>query len=73
MVWLKNVFVRIFFASHFDQLAIIFLRMSRNQFRVTWKGNSESWIYDPLHLSLSFMRFGDVERNKGVASFAALD
>ncbi|PHT68074.1 Photosystem I chlorophyll a apoprotein A2 [Capsicum annuum] len=31
------------FASHFDQLAIIFLGTSGNLFHVAWQGNFESW------------------------------
>nr|QQP00376.1 photosystem I P700 apoprotein A2 [Selaginella pallidissima] len=38
------------FASHFGQLAIIFLRTSGNLFHVAWQGNSEAWIKDPLHV-----------------------
>ncbi|CBI36428.3 unnamed protein product, partial [Vitis vinifera] len=38
------------FASHFGQLAIIFLWTSENLFHVTWQGNFESWVQDPLHV-----------------------
>ncbi|GFP93245.1 photosystem i p700 chlorophyll a apoprotein a2 [Phtheirospermum japonicum] len=38
------------FASHFGQLAIIFLWTSGNLFHVDWQGNSESWVQDPLHV-----------------------
>ncbi|KAH0437225.1 hypothetical protein IEQ34_026276 [Dendrobium chrysotoxum] len=38
------------FASHFGQLAIIFLWTSGNLFHVAWQGNFESWIQDPLHV-----------------------
>ncbi|EFJ05046.1 hypothetical protein SELMODRAFT_137750, partial (mitochondrion) [Selaginella moellendorffii] len=38
------------FASHFGQLAIIFLWTSGNLFHVAWQGNSEAWIQDPLHV-----------------------
>ncbi|KAJ1680471.1 hypothetical protein LUZ63_024308 [Rhynchospora breviuscula] len=38
------------FASHFGQLAIIFLWTSGNLFHVAWQGNFESWIQDPLHI-----------------------
>ncbi|CAN6483143.1 unnamed protein product [Victoria cruziana] len=38
------------FASHFGQLAIIFLWTSGNQFHVAWQGNFESWVQDPLHV-----------------------
>ncbi|PHT98753.1 Photosystem I chlorophyll a apoprotein A2 [Capsicum chinense] len=38
------------FASHFGQLAIIFLWTSRNLFHVAWQGNFESWVQDPLHV-----------------------
>ncbi|KAI3666540.1 hypothetical protein L1987_88935 [Smallanthus sonchifolius] len=38
------------FASHFGQLAIIFLWTSGNLFHVAWQGNFESWVKDPLHV-----------------------
>ncbi|KAL5647675.1 hypothetical protein ACJX0J_042030 [Zea mays] len=38
------------FASHFRQLAIIFLWTFGNLFHVAWQGNFESWIQDPLHV-----------------------
>jgi photosystem I P700 chlorophyll a apoprotein A2 len=38
------------FASHFGQLAIIFLWTSGNLFHVAWQGNFEPWIQDPLHV-----------------------
>ena len=38
------------FASHFGQLAIIFLRTSGNLFHVAWQGNFEQWVADPLHV-----------------------
>ncbi|KAI3885914.1 hypothetical protein MKX03_003001 [Papaver bracteatum] len=38
------------FASHFGQLAIIFLWTSGNIFHVAWQGNFESWVKDPLHV-----------------------
>nr|QQP17282.1 photosystem I P700 apoprotein A2 [Selaginella exaltata] len=38
------------FASHFGQLAIIFLWTSGNLFHVAWQGNFETWIQDPLHV-----------------------
>jgi photosystem I P700 chlorophyll a apoprotein A2 len=38
------------FASHFGQLAIIFLWVSGNLFHVAWQGNFESWTQDPLHV-----------------------
>ncbi|PHT52838.1 Photosystem I chlorophyll a apoprotein A2 [Capsicum baccatum] len=38
------------FASHFGQLAIIFLWTSGNLFHVSWQGNFESWVQDPLHV-----------------------
>jgi photosystem I P700 chlorophyll a apoprotein A2 len=37
------------FASHFGQLALIFLWTSINLFHVAWQGNFEIWIQDPLH------------------------
>nr|YP_009340877.1 photosystem I P700 chlorophyll a apoprotein A2 [Palmophyllum crassum]BAW34824.1 photosystem I P700 chlorophyll a apoprotein A2 [Palmophyllum crassum] len=38
------------FASHFGQLAIIFLWTSGNLFHVAWQGNFEQWVQDPLHV-----------------------
>jgi len=38
------------FASHFGQLAIIFLWTSGNLFHVAWQGNFEQWVLDPLHV-----------------------
>jgi len=38
------------FASHFGQLAIIFLWTSGNLFHVAWQGNFEEWTRDPLHI-----------------------
>nr|YP_009561607.1 photosystem I P700 apoprotein A2 [Commiphora gileadensis]QAT19696.1 photosystem I P700 apoprotein A2 [Commiphora gileadensis] len=38
------------FASHFGQLAIIFLWTSGNLFHVAWQGNFEAWVQDPLHV-----------------------
>ncbi|CAN6472620.1 unnamed protein product [Victoria cruziana] len=38
------------FASHFGQLAIIFLWNFGNLFHVAWQGNFESWVQDPLHV-----------------------
>jgi photosystem I P700 chlorophyll a apoprotein A2 len=38
------------FASHFGQLAIIFLWTSGNLFHVAWQGNFEQWTTDPLHI-----------------------
>ncbi|KAI3725298.1 hypothetical protein L1987_65081 [Smallanthus sonchifolius] len=38
------------FASHFGQLAIIFLWTSGILFHVAWQGNFESWVKDPLHV-----------------------
>jgi photosystem I P700 chlorophyll a apoprotein A2 len=38
------------FASHFVQLAIIYLWTSDNLFHVAWQGNFEAWIQDPLHV-----------------------
>nr|QGU93226.1 photosystem I P700 apoprotein A2 [Selaginella sanguinolenta] len=37
-------------ASHFGQLAIIFLWTSGNSFHVAWQGNFEAWVQDPLHV-----------------------
>ena len=38
------------FASHFGQLAIIFLWTSGNLFHVAWQGNFPQWVQDPLHV-----------------------
>jgi photosystem I P700 chlorophyll a apoprotein A2 len=38
------------FASHFGQLAIIFLWTSGNLFHVAWQGNFQAWVKDPLHI-----------------------
>ncbi|GJV45872.1 photosystem I P700 apoprotein A2 [Tanacetum coccineum] len=38
------------FASHFGQLAIMFLWTSGNLFLVAWQGNFESLVQDPLHV-----------------------
>ena len=38
------------FASHFGQLAIIFLWTSGNLFHVAWQGNFPQWGADPLHV-----------------------
>jgi len=38
------------FASHFGQLAIIFLWTSGNLFHVAWQGNFEAWTQDPTHV-----------------------
>jgi photosystem I P700 chlorophyll a apoprotein A2 len=38
------------FASHFGQLAIIFLWTSGNLFHIAWQGNFEAWTQDPLHV-----------------------
>nr|YP_009326894.1 photosystem I P700 chlorophyll a apoprotein A2 [Codium simulans]ANJ70805.1 photosystem I P700 chlorophyll a apoprotein A2 [Codium simulans] len=45
----ENLYQKIF-ASHFGQLAIIFLWTSGNLFHVAWQGNFEAWIQDPLHI-----------------------
>lgn len=45
----KDLYQKIF-ASHFGQLAIIFLWTSGNLFHVAWQGNFEQWILDPLHV-----------------------
>lgn len=37
------------FASHFGQLAIIFLWVSGNLFHIAWQGNFEQWVKDPLN------------------------
>jgi photosystem I P700 chlorophyll a apoprotein A2 len=45
----KTLYQKIF-ASHFGQLAIIFLWTSGNLFHVFWQGNFEQWTIDPLHV-----------------------
>src|SRR6478672_1132262 len=45
----ENLYQKIF-ASHFGQLAIIFLWTSGNLFHVAWQGNFEPWVQDPLHV-----------------------
>lgn len=45
----KDIYKKIF-ASHFGQLAIIFLWTSGNLFHVAWQGNFEQWVVDPLHI-----------------------
>jgi photosystem I P700 chlorophyll a apoprotein A2 len=44
-----NLYQKIF-SCHFGQLAIIFLWTSGNLFHVSWQGNFEQWITDPLHI-----------------------
>jgi photosystem I P700 chlorophyll a apoprotein A2 len=38
------------FATHFGQLAVIFLWTSGNLFHVAYQGNFEAWSHDPLHI-----------------------
>ncbi|MGI9214719.1 MAG: photosystem I core protein PsaB, partial [Gammaproteobacteria bacterium] len=45
----KDLYQKIF-ASHFGQLAIIFLWTSGNLFHVAWQGNFEAWTLDPVHV-----------------------
>ena len=45
----ENLYQKIF-ASHFGQLAIIFLWTSGNLFHVAWQGNFEQWGQDPFHV-----------------------
>lgn len=45
----KSLYQKIF-ASHFGQLAIIFLWTSGNLFHISWQGNFEQWVNDPLHV-----------------------
>jgi photosystem I P700 chlorophyll a apoprotein A2 len=45
----KDLYQKIF-ASHFGQLAIIFLWTSGNLFHVAWQGNFEAWAIDPIHV-----------------------
>jgi photosystem I P700 chlorophyll a apoprotein A2 len=44
-----NLYQKIF-ASHFGQLAIIFLWTSGNLFHVAWQGNFEQWVQNPLNI-----------------------
>ncbi len=46
------------FASHFGQLAIIFLWTSGNLFHVAWQGNFEQWVKDHFIFVRSPMQFG---------------
>jgi photosystem I P700 chlorophyll a apoprotein A2 len=45
----ENLYQKIF-ASHFGQLAIIFLWTSGNLFHVAWQGNFEQWVQNPLNI-----------------------
>jgi photosystem I P700 chlorophyll a apoprotein A2 len=45
----ENLYQKIF-ASHFGQLAVIFLWTSGNLFHVAWQGNFEQWVTDPIHI-----------------------
>jgi photosystem I P700 chlorophyll a apoprotein A2 len=45
----KRLYQKIF-ASHFGQIAIIFLWTSGNLFHVAWQGNFEAWTQDPIHV-----------------------
>ena len=45
----ENLYLQIF-ASHFAQLAVIFLWTSGNVFHVAWQGNFPQWVADPLHV-----------------------
>jgi len=45
----ENLYQKIF-ASHFGQLAVIFLWTSGNLFHVAWQGNFEQWVADPTHV-----------------------
>ena len=45
----ENLYQKIF-ASHFGQLAIIFLWTSGNLFHVAWQGNFEQWVQSPLNI-----------------------
>nr|YP_010261070.1 photosystem I p700 apoprotein A2 [Cephaleuros parasiticus]UIB39011.1 photosystem I p700 apoprotein A2 [Cephaleuros parasiticus] len=44
----QQVYTKIF-ASHFGQLAIIFLWVAGNVFHISWQGNFEAWCKDPLN------------------------
>ena len=48
------------FASHFGQLAVIFLWASGNLFYVASQGNFESWVANPLHTRPIAHRIWDV-------------
>jgi len=45
----ENLYQKIF-ASHFGQLAIIFLWTAGNLFHVSWQGNFEQWVQNPLNV-----------------------
>ncbi|MBA0712708.1 hypothetical protein Golax_011790 [Gossypium laxum] len=47
---IKECLYQNIFASHFGQLAIIFLWTFENLFHVAWQGNFEAWLQDPLHV-----------------------
>lgn len=46
----EKVLYQKIFASHFGQLAIIFLWTAGNLFHVAWQGNFEQWVLDPTHV-----------------------
>ena len=46
----EEILYKKIFASHFGQLAIIFLWTSGNLFHVAWQGNFERWVQDPTHI-----------------------
>lgn len=46
----EEYFYQKVFASHFGQLAVIFLWVSGNLFHVGWQGNFEMWVKDPRHI-----------------------
>ena len=46
----EDILYKKIFASHFGQLAIIFLWTSGNLFHVAWQGNFERWVQDPTHI-----------------------
>ncbi len=45
----ENLYQKIF-ATHFGQLAVIFLWASSLPFHIAWQGNFEQWIKDPLNV-----------------------
>jgi len=45
----ENLYQKIF-ATHFGQLAVIFLWASSLPFHIAWQGNFEQWIKDPLNI-----------------------
>ena len=60
------------FASHFGQLAIIFLWTSGNLFHVAWQGNFESWVQENRAWKLSAMLLEDLYRKHTTSTLLAV-